>query len=432
MPRFVLAALLALTACDASPTSDPSVASLELVTGPEAATAAGATVTLTVRARDGRGAAVADVALVATLDAGGGTLGASALTTDADGLATLAWTVGVAPVANTVTVASGDVRATATTRATVAADAELAPTPFGAVDAWLTAAAREGSTEDLAFSASGDLFVGVPGGLVVLAPDGTAHDATPTGDGLISPLGITPAADGGLWVCDTDAAALVAISPEGVATRVVTADGADELWTPNDVAVGPDGLVYFTDSCLGRLLQFDPTTGAITARMTFDRATEGGPNGLAFDDAGHLWVTTENNALLCGFNDVGLTDAIAGLYRVDVAPGVLGPRTPVAEQFALFGDGLAFDAEGNLFVLFDTNDGFALDESIVYVLPKGGDTLVRFFGVRGQVLANVIFGTDAYGAGTLYFALLSLPPFTPAEARGVVRLPIGLRGRALP
>ena len=425
--RLVALALL-LAACGDDPASAPALATLEATL---ATTTPTGTLEVRVLARDAAGAPMSGVAVTAAIAAGGGAVRDAALTTDAAGLATTVWTLGVAPVPQRVTLRAGDAETTATAPRADGERPEPTPTAFAGVDAWLTAEGREGSTEGLAFV--GDtLYLGVPGGLAIVDPDGAVRAAPLSGAPLVGPLGLAAEPDGALWVCDGDAAALVHVSAAGVATTVATADGPDDLVTPNSVAIGPDGLVYFTDSCLGRLMQLDPATGAITARLDFDRATVGGPNGLAFDDAGDLWLTTENTGLLCGFNDVGLTDPIAGLYRVPVAPGQLGPAVPVAERVGLFGDGLAFDAEGHLFALFDTADGLALDESIVYVLPKGGDTLERFFGVQGQVLANLAFAPDAYGAGTLYFALLTVPPFTPPEARGLVRLSVGLEGRPLP
>ncbi|PKN56110.1 MAG: hypothetical protein CVU56_17900 [Deltaproteobacteria bacterium HGW-Deltaproteobacteria-14] len=363
-----------------------------------------------------------------TLTAGGGALDVATVTTDDAGVATVTWTVGVAPIDNRLTFeADGGILGSATVRATMGV--EPVPTAFGDVDAFLTGLDREGSTEGLAFAADDTLLIGVPRGLALIDADGTAHAVDPGGVGVAHPLGLAAASDGGMWVCDSEAGALVLVGADGIARSVVDHDGDDALETPNSVAIGPDGLVYFTDSCLGRLYQIDPATGAILSRVQTDLMTQGSPNGIAFDDAGRIWFTTENTGLLCGHADVELTAPLAGLFRVDIGSDGLGVPVAVQEHVGLFGDGLGFDAEGNLYAIFDTAIVLNLDESIVFVLPAGETTLTRFFGVKGSILANLAFGQGEYGETTLYFSLLSVVPFVPKEARGVVRLPIGVRGR---
>jgi hypothetical protein len=51
--------------------------------------------------------------------------------------------------------------------------------------------------------------------------------------------------------------------------------------------------------------------------------------------------------------------------------------------------------------------------------------------VRDRVLANLAFGEGDFGANTLYIALLAVPPFTPATARGAERIAVGIPGLLL-
>ncbi|TNF22753.1 MAG: hypothetical protein EP329_28270 [Deltaproteobacteria bacterium] len=429
-PLLLLAAAT-LLACSDDAGGGGATTLAVTTTATAGAAEAGTTVTATVTLKSGSGAGLADVALSAEVTRGGGVASTETLTTNADGVATLTWTLGLAPVDNTLSVVTADGEAgTATVRATIGEEPQ--PVAFGDVDAFLTDLGRSGSTEGLTFSADGTLLIGVPEGLAAVDPDGTAHAVNPGGAGIAHPLGLAAGADGATWVCDSDAHALVKVGANGLATVVVDHDGDDPLETPNSVALGPDGLVYLTDSCLGRVLQIDPATGDVLSRIQMDLATEGSPNGVAFDDDGALWFTTENTALLCGHDGVELTAPIAGLFKVEIGADGLGAPVAVVTGVGLFGDGLAFDVEGNLYAIFDTAEGLALDESIVFVLPKGATTLTRWFGVRGLILANLAFGQGAYGETTLYFSLLSVTPFVPAEARGLVTLPAGLAGRPLP
>ena len=222
------------------------------------------------------------------------------------------------------------------------------------------------------------------------------------------------------------------VSPAGVVTTVAT-EGPDgtPLEAPNHVAIAPDGSVIFTDPCRGQVLAYDPATDAVVAALSVDLATQGGPNGVAFDQAGALFFTTENTGFLCQHGQIPITEPLGGLFKTTWMGATFGSVDALATAQGVFGDGLAFDAEGNLYVIFDTAEGVALDESLVMVLPKGGDTLHRFLSVNDKILANLLFGTSAFGETTLYLALLSVPPLVPKEAVGLLRLDVGVTGLPL-
>jgi len=424
-----LLVLLLVAGCDDDLGPAGDVAELILVTHPASAPAGALVPDLVVRALDAEGRAVRGAELTAVALTGGGAAPATTWIADRRGEVALDWTLGAPPVMNTLLVSAGDVDLELAVRAVV--ETPPVPEPFADVHAFLTARGREGSTEDLAFRGGDALIIGVPGGLATLAPEGTVEPITLSGDAIVSPLGIAYDAQGRLWVCDDGAVRRV--SPGGVVETVLTDDGAELLLLPNHIARAPDGAMVFTDSCLGRIYRVDASSGAITATLELDIATQGGPNGVAFGPDGHLWFTTENTVLLCGHFDIDIdvVDPVAGLYRVALAPEAFEPPVAVAEGIALFGDGLAFDVEGNLYASFITEAGFTLDESIIYVLPHGETTLARFFAVREQVMANLAFGVGPFGDSTLYLTLLAIPPFTAPEARGVLRLPVGIPGLPL-
>ncbi len=251
--------------------------------------------------------------------------------------------------------------------------------------------------------------MGVPTGLVALDPGGTATLVPLTGDPLVNPLGIA----------------------FDRMTTVLTDDGERPLVTPNYVAIDARDRVLLSDPCLGELLRFHPATGRVDAVLEFGLAREGGPNDFAFDAHGRLWIATDNTALFCGHSFVGLTDPVASLTAVDVDDAGFGTPETVVADFALLGDGVAFDRAGNLYVIFDTEAGFMLEESAIWVLPPGGSTLQKLVGVSDRVLANLAFGTPPFGRETLYIALLAVPPFTPPNARGAERIDVGIEGLPL-
>lgn len=367
-----------------------------------------------------------------TLTVSGGGAVEATTKTDAEGRARFDFTTGALPVMNTLVVAAGDARAEAAVDVTEAAP--LTSEAFGGLDGALTAQGLAGSTEDLAFDprpGGRGLVVGADTRLAAVSPEGGVTLIETTGEAFGRVLGLAFDDAGRLYVADSGKKALMRVGTDGVVTVVADKDGDEPFISPNDVAVGPDGAVYLSDSCSGKFLALS-ADGSVKDRIAFDPATDGGPNGVVVGPDGALWVTTENTALFCQ-HEVGLTDPLGGLYRIPIASdGTFGPIEAIAKGVGVFGDGLAFDALGNLYAIFDTVDGFALDETIVFVLPRGGSTLRRALAARNKVWANLAFAPAAYGDTTMYLALLAVPPFIPADRRGVERVDVGVSGAPLP
>jgi len=389
----------------------------------------GSEVALVVRAIDVDGEGVSGVAVALAVEAGGGALSAMAATTDAAGEARVTWTVGTMPVRNAISVSAGDVEAEAAVEVDTAG--AVTPAGFGGIDAFLAARGTEGSTEDLAFSTDGKLVLGVPGGLVALDAAGSARWVETTGDVMEKPLGLAYDQAGRLWMADIKAGTVARLGTDGVVTTVQDRDGEAVFDGPNDLAVGRDGHVFVSDPCLGRVYVLD-ADGVVLSRVTFEAAV-GGPNGVVVGPDGALWVATENIGLFCPGAGGDLAAPVGGLFRFPIlGDGTLGPRQDIAKDVATFGDGLTFDADGNLYVIFDTVKDFALDESIVFVLPKDGTTLRRAFAAKDRIWANLAWGIGDFGETTMYLALLAVPPFTTAEMRGVDKVGVGVRGAPLP
>lgn len=385
---------------------------------------------LTIRVTDGGGAGLADVEVEFTVPLGGGTVEPQRIRTGPDGSASVRWTLGVVPVANRLRADVGDLSVRFNARATL--DAPYVPEPFANVNEFMMEQAIDGSTEDLSFE-SNRIVLGVPGGLLEVDAQGVTSAIQLEGDALVNPLGVAFDQQGNLWVADSQGPALRRVSPAGEVTTVLTDDGTQPLSAPNYVDVDAAGRIYLSDPCLGELLRYDPMAGRVDAVLTFDLPNDGGPNGFAFDEAGeNLYIATENTALFCGHTNVGLTDVIAGLFSVPVSDTGFGEREDIVTRFALFGDGVAFDREGNLYAIFDTQANFMLEESAVWVLPAGETTLVKLLSVHDRVLANLAFGRGDFGNTTLYIALLAVPPFTTPEARGLERFETGIRGLRVP
>ena len=347
------------------------------------------------------------------------------------------WQLGPAPIRQELSVHRADTGAEIKRAAIVAAlDAPVAASPFADVNAWMSAEGIEGSTEDLAFSATGDAVVmGIPGGLIEVNAQGKVSRRPTSGDPLVGPLGVAFDRQGRLWVADSKGAALRRVATDGVVTTALTADDdGTDLQAPNYVAIDREDRVLLTDPCIGRLLRLDPKSGEVDARQDFDLLTEGGPNGVALDSEGRwIYLLTENTALLCADATIkpDLQAPIAGLFRIELKDGGFGPHETIAAGIGLFGDGLAFDLEGNLYVVGDRVENFALKETFIAVLRKGESQLVPFVSGSGFVIANVAFGRGGFGATTLYAALLTVPPFTKTTTRGLMKVEVGVGGLPL-
>lgn len=406
---------------------------------PDIALPAGASVTAAVHLLNDCGDVVgASVSFDVTL--GGGTVSAPAVTTDAAGLASALWTLGPAPVRHAlVATAPAPTAGGAAASLDWFVNAAPAPAPafpyVGDVEAFLQGEGAGGSTEDLAFVGEGDatrLVMGVPNGLVEVALDGTVTRRALSGEPIGRAWGIAAGEDGAIWAIDGVAKTLVHIDAAGLVTTRLTDDGAVPLEGPNYVAVGPDGDVYVTDPCLGSIVRFDPDKDAVVAVHTFDRLKDGGPNGLAFGSDGRLYGLTENTGVLCAQGDIPDPEApLAQLFAITLTPDGFGTRETVAPALGVFGDGLAFDAEDNLYMVVDLVKDFALDASLVLVRPAAGDRVVRLVDSSPDVIANLAFGRGPYGETKMYAALLQIPFLTPGAKRGLRVMELGIGGRPL-
>ncbi len=142
------------------------------------------------------------------------------------------------------------------------------------------------------------------------------------------PLGLAFDRGGNLYVCDAERGLLV-LAPSGELRTLATAYGGVPFRLPNDVDVGPDGTVYFTDASSrfgvhrtreaiiehggdGRFLAYHPDTGTTELLLS----------GLQF----------ANGVAVAGDGSYVLV-AETGAYRI-TRYWLAGPRRGSAEPFA--------------------------------------------------------------------------------------------------
>lgn len=228
------------------------------------------------------------------------------------------------------------------------------------------------------------------GSVTHLNPDGSikrtiAHTGRPNG------LAVDRL--GNIWVAESRKPALLRISPTGEVEEFLAECAGVPFLFPNDLAFGPDGALYMTDSGIpaddfapggevrsdwmtvmpnGKVYKIDVESKAIEMIDEGLRFV----NGIAFDANDNLYVS----------------ETLTGLvYRYQWMDGALGPRETFGNTIAAAApegfkgpDGMKFGLDGNLYVtVFGQGD--------VTVLGPSGD-VVRRIKTEGSMPTNVAFG----------------------------------------
>ena len=155
-----------------------------------------------------------------------------------------------------------------------------------------------------------------------------------------------------------------------------------ELGGPNDLAWGPDGRLYFTDSEAERLFVIDGSGGG---EMLFERPGTY-PNGIAFDAEKRLYWTESMAHRVCRVDDGGKPTTFAQLSDGHVP------------------DGMAFAADGRVFVSTTIKEG-------VTVLSSEGEVLEEIH--LGEHATNCIFA-----GSTLYVTATRVPEIEASQRTG--------------
>jgi NHL repeat len=368
-----------------------------------------------VRVLDGERNPLIGVPLDFVIAAGGGTVSSSSVLTDAGGVASATWTLGAPPVWNRLKARSGS------NEVEFSAWAEPGETPT--LDLVFQGEAGLAS-EDLAFEQGRGLFLGSLGAILhVGAPGAGAAEIPLTGEKVQSPAGIAFGSSGDLYVCENagPAQSLKRIRPTGLCDILSEGFGGEPFALPNSIAVHSSGQIYVSDTCSNRIFRISPADGETTEFLSIP-----GPNGIAFDaQETYLYILTENPSVFC-FPGPSIR---GGLFRVSLGPdGQPGEIETLVEGFALAGDGLAFDMEGNLYVVFSgaLRGGWdRFDDSGVFVYTPDG-RFNPFFSVdvlKGDIFTNIAFGVEPFDPYSLYCY-----GFTGR----LYRVEVGIRGRTLP
>ena len=180
------------------------------------------------------------------------------------------------------------------------------------------------------------------------------------------------------------------VNPDGSVELLSSEVAGHTLAAPNDLAFGPDGRLWFTDSgteqdprvdapAPGRLFALDANGGEMLAERP-----QVYPNGIAFDGAGRMYWTESLAHRVCRWDD-GQATIFAQLSDGHVP------------------DGMAFAEDGRLFVCTTISDA-------VTVLSPDGEILEQID--LGEHVTNC-----AFAGSTLYVTATSGPELA-ADDRG--------------
>jgi sugar lactone lactonase YvrE len=218
-------------------------------------------------------------------------------------------------------------------------------------------------------------------------------------------------------------------------------DGAEAtsaiLVSPVGVAVGGDGTVFIADQIDHRVRAVDPN-GVISTYAGNGNLTNSGdgeaaisvpvgqPSGLAIDSLGYLYVSTPSRIRrVAPLSDGGGITTYAG----GATTGFGGDEGPAVSARLFFPQGLAFDAEDNLYIADTTNHRIRkVIRSTGVIVTVAGTGTAGFSGDDGPAIRATLSsprGVAVDRDGNVYIADSSNNRIRKVDTSGIITTIVG-------
>lgn len=230
---------------------------------------------------------------------------------------------------------------------------------------------------------------------------------------LSSPRGLTMDGAGNIYFADSKNERVRKITPQGAIytlagdeTAASTGDGGQatsaELYSPIDVAVGPGGDLYIAEQSSSKIRRIAPNgiistfagTGTASAPASpvgvATSQTLNGPQGLAIDSSGALYIADTGNSIVRKVTPDGSIVTVAGTGAAGSA-GDGGPATSATLRSPV---GIAVDSYDNLFIV---------DSKSSVVREVGADGIIST--VAGIPSATPVAGFNGDGSPATSYSL---------------------------
>ena len=251
--------------------------------------------------------------------------------------------------------------------------------------------------------------------------DGDIGDGGPaTAAQLNGPRGVTVGDDDYIYIADTGNNRIHQIGPDGVITTIAGAeDGGDgpamspQLSVPRGVAVDAGGNLYIADTGNNQIHKLDDE-GIVTVAGVGGIGDEGPatnarllePTGLAIDVDGTIYITDSGNNRVRKVDSEGIITTFAGTGdRGRFEADEIGDGGPATEGKLRGPTGLAFDAEGSLYITDFGNSRIRKVDTEVIITTFAG-TGERSFsgddGPAGVAQFSSPLGFEIDGDGNFY------------------------------
>ncbi len=305
-------------------------------------------------------------------------------------------------------------------------------------DGGSAASAQLSSPGGLAFDASGRLYVADGNRVRRITPTSTGTviatvaggNAGFSGDGglasnalLNGAWGLSMDPTGNLYISDSNNHRIRKISPAGIINTVAgsthfTGDGGPAtsatLSFPSSVAVDGPGNVFIADTLNHRVRQLSQDGSIRTIAGTGNPGFSGdggparsaalsGPQGVALDSAGNLYVSDTNNNRVRKITPAGIVSAIAG----NGTSGSAGDGAAATSAALRTPVGLAMGSNGNLYIADSGNARIRMVNPQGIITTVAGNGTAGFAGDGGAATAaslNTPANVAVDSAGNLYIA----------------------------